>query len=185
MSRELSDPIDDAALRRLRAYRLDRVRQVLESNGLGAVVLFDPSNIRYATGTRNMAVWTLHNHVRCAFVPAQGLPVLFEFGGGRWPVEAETLETVGEVRPAGGWTHYGIAHGVGLKDEYPVLPNREDLDRLSDPDQVIEPGMVFSLESYIGAVGGKEGVNLEDQILITEDGPELLSGFPFEDRMLT
>ena len=93
MSRELSDPIDDAALRRLRAYRLDRVRQALESNGLGAVVLFDPCNIRYATGTRNMAVWTLHNHVRCTFVPAQGLPVLFEFGGGRWPLEAETIET--------------------------------------------------------------------------------------------
>jgi Xaa-Pro aminopeptidase len=80
---------------------------------------------------------------------------------------------------------YGLAHGVGLKDEYPFLPNREDLDRLSDPDQVIEQGMVFSLESYIGAVGGREGVKLEDQILITEDGPELLSGFPFEDEMLT
>jgi hypothetical protein len=58
------------------------------------------------TGSRNMAVWTLHNHVRCAFVPAQGLPVLFEFGAGRWPVEAEQLESVGEVRPAGGWTHF-------------------------------------------------------------------------------
>ena len=102
MRRELSDPLDEAALRRLRGYRLDRVRRALEANRLGAAVLFDPCNIRYATGTRNMAVWTLHNHVRCAFVPAQGLPVLFEFGGGRWPVEAETLETVGEVRAAGG-----------------------------------------------------------------------------------
>ena len=79
---------------------------------------------------------------------------------------------------------YGLAHGVGLKDEYPFLPNRDDIDRLSDPDQVIEPGMVFSLESYIGAVGGREGVKLEDQLLISNDGPELLSRFPFEDVLL-
>ena len=79
---------------------------------------------------------------------------------------------------------YGLAHGVGLKDEYPFLPNRADLDRLSDPDQPIEPGMVFSLESYIGAGGGAEGVKLEDPVLVTGDGPELMSRFPFEDALL-
>jgi Xaa-Pro aminopeptidase len=79
---------------------------------------------------------------------------------------------------------YGLAHGVGLKDEYPFVPNREDIDRLSDPDQEIEPGMVFSVESYIGTVGGSEGVKLEDQLLITDDGPELLSRFPFEAALL-
>ncbi len=44
---------------------------------------------------------------------------------------------------------------------------------------------MFSLESYIGAVGGEEGVKPEEQILVTRDGPELLSSFPFEDRVLT
>ena len=73
MNRELDDPLDDARQRRLRAYRLDRVRDALEGRGLGAALLFDPCNIRYATGSRNMAVWTLHNHVRCAFVPARAL----------------------------------------------------------------------------------------------------------------
>ncbi len=401
--RELPDPLDDASLRRMRAYRLDRVQRALVDYGLGAAVLFDPCNIRYATGTRNMAVWTLHNHVRCAFVPVEGLPVVFEFGGGKWPVEAQRLESVSEVRPVGGWTHfyagsrkaeraaewareiaglvdqhcpgehrlaidhvdppgvdalnahqlkvvdgegllesarliksdeevacirhaiavaehgmarmrdvlrpgltenelwsvlhqtniahggewietrllssgprtnpwmqecshriieagdlvafdtdmigphgycadisrtylcgarrptpeqrrlyrasyeqlahnralfrpgrtlrdvvedewpipdaftayrYGLAHGVGLKDEYPFVPNRADIERLSDPDQEIQPGMVFSLESYIGEVGGRQGVKLEDQVLVTEAGPEVLSRFPFEDALL-
>jgi len=81
--RELSDPLDEASLRQMRAYRLGRVHQVLAQRGLGAALLFDPCNIRYVIGWRNMAVWTLHNHVRCAFVPAEGLPVLFEFGAGR------------------------------------------------------------------------------------------------------
>ncbi len=44
--------------------------------------------------------------------------------------------------------------------------------------------MVFSLESYIDTVGGSEGVKLEDQLLITDDGPELLSRFPFEEALL-
>ena len=35
-------------------------------------------NIRYATGSRNMAVWTLHNAARYAFVPVEGPVVLFD-----------------------------------------------------------------------------------------------------------
>lgn len=397
------EPLTAAEWRRLRAYRLDRVQRALEAAGFAAAVLFDPCNVRYATGSRNMAVWTLHNPVRYAFVPAEGLPTLFEFGAKKWPVAAQSLETLSEVRRPVAWTHfyagsakqaraatwadeitalvreqcggetrvafdhldpiglrelqarrltvedgealmerarliksaeevrcirasiavaelgigymrealrpgitenelwailhhtniahggewietrlmssgprtnpwmqessnrviqagdlvafdtdmigpngycadvsrtflcapaepnaeqrhlyrsshqqlahnaallepgrtlrevieqewvfpaeyfayrYGFAHGVGLKDEYPFLPNKADLDDLGDPDLVLEPGMVLSLESYIGAVGGREGVKLEDQVLITEDGHDVLSSFPFEEELL-
>jgi Xaa-Pro aminopeptidase len=44
--------------------------------------------------------------------------------------------------------------------------------------------MTLSVESYVGEVGGREGVKLEQQILITEDGHELLVRFPFEDDLL-
>ena len=40
------------------------------------------------------------------------------------------------------------------------------------------------MESYIGADGGKEGVKLEQEVLITETGVELLSRFPFEKSFL-
>ena len=46
------------------------------------------------------------------------------------------------------------------------------------------PGMVVSVESYIGEKGGREGVKLEDEILITDTGTELLSRFPYEDEFL-
>jgi Xaa-Pro dipeptidase len=42
-------------------------------------------------------------------------------------------------------------------------------------------GMVFCIESYVGATGGVEGVKLEQQILVTENGFELLSDLEFED----
>jgi Xaa-Pro aminopeptidase len=42
----------------------------------------------------------------------------------------------------------------------------------------------WSVESYIGEKGGREGVKLEDEILITETGSELLSRFPYEEDFL-
>jgi len=41
--------------------------------------------------------------------------------------------------------------------------------------------MTVTVESYIGEVGGKEGVKLEQQYLIGENGLKLLSHHPLED----
>ena len=42
--------------------------------------------------------------------------------------------------------------------------------------------MTICLESYIGEAGGAEGVKLEEQVLVTETGAEVLSRYPFEDE---
>ena len=79
---------------------------------------------------------------------------------------------------------YGVVmHGVGLCDEYPAIRYREDYDSYGY-DGVFEPGMVICVEVYAGEVGGKEGIKLEDQVLITEDGYENLIRYPFESRLL-
>jgi Xaa-Pro aminopeptidase len=44
--------------------------------------------------------------------------------------------------------------------------------------------MTVCVESYMGEAGGGQGVKLEQQVLITETGPRLLSGFPFEEDLL-
>ena len=44
--------------------------------------------------------------------------------------------------------------------------------------------MTLCVESYMGEVGGDEGVKLEQQVLVTETGCELLTSFPFEDSLL-
>lgn len=76
-----------------------------------------------------------------------------------------------------------IAHGVGLCDEYPTVYWKEDFDE-HGWDDVLKPNMTISVEAYIGAVGGREGVKLEQQILITEQGPEPISNYPFEEDWL-
>lgn len=89
----------------LRAYRLERVRHELVRRDYAAIVLYDPINIRYATDTSNMQVFTLHNPLRYAFVPAHGPVTMFE------PSEclhlARGIETVDEVRPATTWHYLG------------------------------------------------------------------------------
>jgi Xaa-Pro aminopeptidase len=85
----------------LRRYRLNRVREQLRAHGYAGVVLFDPLNIRYATGSRNLAVWTLHNPGRYAYVATDGPVILFEFSGAFHL--NEHLETVDEQRPAVPW----------------------------------------------------------------------------------
>ena len=67
-------------------------------------------------------------------------------------------------------------------DEYPkIIPYHNGLNPY---DGVVEPGMVLTVESYMGAVGGRNGVKLEEQVLITGDGYELLSNYPFEEALL-
>lgn len=79
---------------------------------------------------------------------------------------------------------YGVlAHGVGLCDEYPSINFPEDFPARGY-DGIFEPGMVICVESYCGAVGGKEGVKLEQQVLITETGVEDLTRFPYEEKLL-
>jgi Xaa-Pro aminopeptidase len=79
---------------------------------------------------------------------------------------------------------YGVKyHGVGLCDEYPAIMYPEDWES-SGYDGVLEAGMMLCVEVYLGEVGGKQGVKLEDQVVITENGYELLTQYRYEQRLL-
>jgi Xaa-Pro dipeptidase len=76
-----------------------------------------------------------------------------------------------------------IAHGSGLCNEFPLLIHSDKI-RAKGHDGILEPGMVICVESYAGAPDGVECIKLEQQILITNDGPELLSDMEFEEQLL-
>jgi Xaa-Pro aminopeptidase len=59
-------------------------------------------------------------------------------------------------------------HGLGLVDEYPVVPYPQDFAEWGS-DGVFVKNMVVSVESYIGEVGGPDGIKLEEQVLITDN----------------
>jgi len=64
---------------KLRQYRLDRVRQMLTKFDLGAVLLFETSNIRYATATQ-IGYWAFNKGERWALVTREGRPKVWDFG---------------------------------------------------------------------------------------------------------
>lgn len=75
-----------------------------------------------------------------------------------------------------------IIHGVGMCDEYPHLNQyfREPIKF----DNELKTGMVICVETYMGAVGESDGVKLEEQVLVTEDGYERLTTMPWEEQLL-
>ncbi|RWC18378.1 MAG: aminopeptidase P family protein [Mesorhizobium sp.] len=89
-----------------------------------------------------------------------------------WPVPEEFHEQA----------YTCVIHGVGMCDEYPQV--KPIFRGPIAYDATLEAGMVVCVESYIGAVGERDGVKLEEQVLVTRDGFELLSTYPFEERLL-
>ncbi len=70
------------------------------------------------------------------------------------------------------------AHGVGMADEWPVIPLHVDFDETATSG-TINPGMVLCIESLV-AEKGSESVKLETQVLVTGTGFERLDSFPWE-----
>jgi Xaa-Pro aminopeptidase len=76
-----------------------------------------------------------------------------------------------------------VMHGVGMHGETPFIAHAMDFETYGR-EGTLEPGMVVSVESYIGEKGGREGVKLEEEVLVTGKGGIAISRFPFEDELL-
>ena len=61
-----------------------------------------------------------------------------------------------------------------------LIPLISDMQLIAEISACFEENMTICVESYIGEVGGKEGIKLEDQFLVTKDGLKQLSSFPYE-----
>lgn len=73
---------------------------------------------------------------------------------------------------------YGHGIGVGLW-EFPIISRAYSI---AHPVE-IEPGMVFALETYAGSEDGHDGVRLEDEVVVTDTGIEVITKFP-TDRII-
>ena len=71
-----------------------------------------------------------------------------------------------------------MVHGIGLCDEWPMIRYPTDGGQREGH---FEKNMTITVETYIGKVGGKEGIKLEQQYLVGKNGLELMSHHPLED----
>nr|WP_257010616.1 Xaa-Pro peptidase family protein [Burkholderia ubonensis] len=100
----------EQTLQDVRAYRLARVRAQLLKHDCPAMLLYDPVNIRYATDTSNMQIWTGRNPSRYVLVFADGRIVGWEFHRCEHVWDGLNLDV--ELRSAVGWTFFSAGPDV-------------------------------------------------------------------------
>jgi Xaa-Pro dipeptidase len=75
-----------------------------------------------------------------------------------------------------------FAHGLGLGlHERPIISR---LNSMKEPVE-LQVGMVFALETYCPASDGFSAARIEEEIVITEDGPQVITLFPAQTLMVT
>ncbi len=78
-----------------------------------------------------------------------------------------------------------LGHSIGVTGlTYPIVG---EIAAMSEREVVLKPGMIFSLEPgiFIPGVPGGGGVRLEDTILVTEEGNEVLTTTPYDENLLS
>ncbi|HEY1330981.1 MAG TPA: Xaa-Pro peptidase family protein [Actinomycetota bacterium] len=97
------DPLEhDPDLTALREERLARLQASMAAHGVDGCLLFNEPNIRYATGASAMPVWSMSTFVRCALVPGEGDPILFEHPNSIH----RSRHRAKDVRPMHAWEFY-------------------------------------------------------------------------------
>ena len=113
VDKPLRSPIPLETLRRVRAYRKQRIKDQLRKHDCAAILLYDPVNIRYALDASNMQVWMLHNPSHYAVVFAEGPAIDFEYRNSEHL--GRTIETIDEVRTAKSWFYFAVGDHVSAR----------------------------------------------------------------------
>ena len=93
-----------------------------------------------------------------------------------WP-EAHEYGFENEMEAFG--LQFGHGVGVGLH-ERPIISR---LNSLTEPIEIVE-GMVFALETYAPATDGRSAARIEEEVVVTADGPQVITLFPCEELMV-
>ncbi|MCW2599698.1 MAG: aminopeptidase [Frankiales bacterium] len=74
-----------------------------------------------------------------------------------------------------------FGHGLGLGlHERPIISR---LNSIREPIE-LQVGMVFALETYCPASDGYSAARIEEEVVVTEDGPRVLTLFPAQDLFI-
>jgi Xaa-Pro aminopeptidase len=78
-------------------------------------------------------------------------------------------------------TPFAVGHGVGLSlHDRPFIQLALQKQMPDTPPVELKEGMVIALETWYGEPGSRDGVRLEDMIVVTKDGYERLCTFPID-----
>lgn len=90
-------------------------------------------------------------------------------------VDKATRDVIGEAGYGVYFTHR-TGHGIGME-------GHEEPYMRGDNQQLLEPGMAYTVEPGI-YIPGRNGVRIEDNVVVTETGVDVLSDMPREIRVV-
>jgi Xaa-Pro aminopeptidase len=165
---------------RLRQYRLSRTREALERSDVGALLLFETSNIRYVTGTQ-IGYWAFNKGERYTLLTRAGRPRIFDFGSAAKAHRRQLPHLFDETNSVGGNTGLqGAIHPrVGLQEravaEIKSILAEEGVGDMPLGVDVAETSVFLELQ--------KAGIDVRDGQQIMADAREIKS--PDEIMLLT
>ena len=158
-------------LEALRLERLAHLQAAMRARDLSACLLFSEPNTRYATGASAMPIWAMSTFTRCAVVPAEGTPILFEHGNS---VHRSRLRTP-DVRPMHAWEFYDdpaaqarvfAGEAVDALRELGVTGGRIGVDRLGTPGYAALAGAGLELVDSAPATQAAREVKTPQEIAL-------------------
>ena len=76
-----------------------------------------------------------------------------------------------------------MMHGIGLCDEWPMLAYPDEMV-WGAFNHELQAGMTFCVEALVSPEDGDFSIKLEEQVLVTDSGPEILSRYPYDPALL-
>jgi Xaa-Pro dipeptidase len=163
---------------RLRRERLARAKLLLAESEIGALLCFDPGNIRYITAT-HIGTWSMDKLTRFTLLPQGEEPIMWDFGSAArhhqlycpWLGEARSRAGISTLKGS-------FAHGSGRAEDVAEKIRAElaEHDLLDQPlgVDVVEPPVLFALQrAGIEVVDGQQLMQ-EARMIKTRDEITLL-----------
>ncbi len=167
MSVDWEDRVD---FPRLREYRLARVREQLEAHDLGALLLFETTNIRYTTST-TIGYWAFNKGERWALVTREARPKIWDFGSAakahrlQLPTLFDTENSIGgntglqgAIGPEAGLHHRAVKEIAATLREHGLEGERLGVD-------MAETGVFLALQAEgLDIVDGQQAMMMAREI---------------------
>jgi Xaa-Pro dipeptidase len=168
----VAEPPSPETLERLRLERLARLQRAMRAYDVEGCLLFNEPNVRYATGASAMPVYAMSTFARCAVVPQEGTPVLFEHPNS----VHRSSHRAPDVRPMHAWEFFDDPAAEALVWADETVGALRELEVKGDVVAVDRAGT----PAYLALVN--RGIRIRDSAPVTQEarrvkGPVELSLF--------
>ncbi len=96
---------------------------------------------------------------------------------------AEVWPTAQEIGMRDEHAAFGLQFGHGLGVGLYEAPMISRLHSFDDPVE-LEVGMVFALETYCAASDGRNAARIEEEVIVTPTGPQVITRFPADELLV-